>query len=139
MKKMHEIWIDSFDGIIPVQNYLTQLDAGDTGFRIVLKSKQVQVTIQFNQVFAIQMLDESADLNTPDSYELDISFWQQYNNHFPSTIYKIENGEFAKRLKMFMGEELYAVYDFQEYRIVTLNYIISVICSVPPEILIEKG
>lgn len=137
MKKIHEIWIDSFAGIIPAHNYLTQLDGGDAGFKVVLKSQQVRVIIEFDRVFAIQMLDESVDLNTPDGYELDISFWQQYNKHFSSTIYRIENGEFSERIKSLMGEELFAVHDFQEYRIVTLNYIISVICQAPPEILIE--
>lgn len=137
MKKSREIWIDCFAGMIPVQNYLTQLDGGDAGFKIVLKSQQIQVTIAFDGIDALQMLDESVDLNTPDGYELDASFWEQAGKHFPSTIYRIENGAFSEKIRSLMGEVLFAVHDFQEYRIVTLNYSISVICQTPPQILIN--
>lgn len=139
MNKTREIWIDSFAGMIPVQNYLTQLDCGDAGFKVVLKSQQVQVIIEFDMIFAIQMLDEGVDLNTPDGYELDASFWEQANKHFPSTIYRIENGAFSERIRSLMGEVLFAAHDFQEYRIVTLNYSISVICQTLPQILIKHS
>ena len=131
---MTEIWQDTFQGIVPRNNYSVQLSDGEeSGLVVTLKSEQTTVTIFFGVVQAHQMVDEGVMLHGQDL--------EQFNalraENFPSTIYEIENGDFGCYIRAQMGQDLYDFLDCREYIIVTRNYLISVVTTHPPEIAVS--
>ena len=131
---MNEIWLDTFHGIIPRCDYAAHLSAGEaSGLSIKLESNSAEVTISFGFVHAFQMLDEGVLLQCADSEQFAAIRLQ----NFPSTIYEIENGSFAGYLEAQMGASLFHDLHCRQYIIVTLNYVISVVASWPPEITVH--
>ena len=131
---MTEIWLDPFQDIIPQYNYSSQLSDGEeSGLVVTLKSEQATVTIFFGVVRAHQMVDEGVLLHGEDSEQ----FAALRAENFPSTIYEIENGDFGCYIRAQMGQDLYDFLDCREYIIVTVNYLISVVTTHPPEITVS--
>ena len=131
---MTEIWLDPFQGIIPRNNYSVLLSDGEeSGLVVTLKSEQAAVTIFFGVVRAHQMVDEGVLLHGEDSEQ----FAALRAENFPSTIYEIENGDFGCYIRAQMGQDLYDFLDCREYIIVTVNYLISVVTTHPPEITVS--
>ena len=131
---MTEIWLDTFQGIIPRHNYSVQLSDGEeSGLIVTLKSEHTTTTIFFGAVQAHQMVDEGILLHGQDSEQ----FATLRAENFPSTIYEIENGDFGCYIRAQMGQDLYDFLNCREYSIVTRNYLISVITTYPPEITVS--
>ncbi len=131
---MTEIWLDTFQGIIPRNNYSASLSDGEeSGLVVTLKSEHATVTIFFGVVRAHQMVDEGVLLHGEDSEQ----FAALRAEDFPSTIYEIENGDFGCYIRAQMGQDLYGFLDCREYIIVTVNYLISVVTTHPPEITVS--
>lgn len=139
MKQIQEEWIDAYANIIPSEAYTVQLESGEeNGLVICLDGKKHQVHIDFGPTAAIQMLDEGAELNLPDGFEDSDSFLSIRRQGFPSTLYRVENSVFGQYIKCIMGENLYHWSGYREYRMVTMNYSISIASRYEPEIIVEE-
>ena len=133
---MNEIWLDTFQSIIPRNNYSVLLSDGEeSGLVVTLKSKHTTVTIFFGVVQAHQMVDEGTLLHSKDSEQ----FAALRAENFPSTIYEIKNGAFGCCIRAQMGQDLYGFLDCREYIIVTRNYLISVVTTHTPEITVSHS
>ncbi len=139
MDKFSEIWVDAFSGRVPKQDYTVKLEHGESGLRVTLDGNTYRVFLNFGSVDAMQMLEEGVDLNPPEGYELSPSFWAQHQGHFASTIYRIKNGSFSRRMRTIMGEVLFDAVERREYHIVTLNYSISILSQWEPEITVTPN
>ncbi len=130
-----EIWLDTFAGVIPQGRWFARLEAGEKhGLRIFLDGENRRFCLDFGNVAGFQMLDEGTDLNCPEGYEPDESFWRINRDHNPSTLYEIQNGWYSKLLRQLMGPVLFDSYALREYRVVTYNYVIFVVTRNVPEI-----
>ena len=135
---LNEFWQDRFHGRIPKQNYEMQLLQGEQqGLVIHLYSAFHHVTLDFGNVQAIHILDEGTLLNDP----LGVSFTNQADLHragFSDTLYQVENGAYAAYLKACMGTDLYEAMNLRQYTLVTLNYVVEIICAAEPIITITN-
>ena len=135
---LNEFWQDRFHGRIPKQNYEMQLLQGEQqGLVIHLYSAFHHVTLDFGNVQAIHILDEGTLLNDP----LGVSFTNQADLHragFSDTLYQVENGAYAAYLKAYMGTDLYEAMNLRQYTLVTLNYVVEIICAAEPTITVTN-
>lgn len=132
---MNEIWLDTFQGMIPKNIYTVQLSAGEeTGLVVALNNENTTVSVFFGNVQAYQMLDEGVLLQGEDSEQ----FAALREQKFPSTIYEVENGDFGRYIEAQMGRDLYGALNCRQYNLVTYNYVISVVTSWVPEIVVKS-
>ena len=133
---INEFWHDSFHGQIPKENYEMQLLQGEQqGLLIHLYGSAHQVTINFGIVHALNILDEGVQLHDPPG----VTFMNQAKLHrasFPGTLYLVENGAYAAYIKACMSTDLYEAMNLRQYNLVTLNYVIEVICISEPIITV---
>jgi hypothetical protein len=134
----NEFWQDCFRDQIPRENYEMQLLQGEQqGLVIHLYGSFHHVTLDFGNVQAINILDEGVQLNDPPR----VTFVNQAELHrpgFPDTLYQVENGAYAAYLKAYMGTDLYETMNLRQYTLVTLNYVVEIICAAEPIITITN-
>ena len=135
---LNEFWQDSFHGQIPRETYEMQLLQSDQqGLLIHLYGPHHSVTLNFGNVQAINILDEGVQLNDPPG----MTFTNQAELHrsgFPDTLYRVENGAYAAYLKSCMGTDLYEAMNLRQYTLVTLNYVVEIICAAEPTITVTN-
>ena len=126
-----ENWNIVFDGIIPQDNYQTQIINGeDKGLIIELKSNNHHVIMNFGVVQAIRMLDEGIVQNELYSYNEVEKFKK---DGFKNVIYEVIGGEFAKQIQN-ISDEYWETLDAKHYVVITQNYNIDIITEWEPEI-----
>ena len=126
-----ENWNVVFDGIIPQDNYQTQITNGeDKGLIIELKSNTHHVIMNFGVVQAISMLDEGIVQNELYSYNEVEKFKK---DGFKNVIYEVTGGEFAKQIQN-ISDEYWETLDAKHYVVITQNYNIDIITEWEPEI-----
>ena len=126
-----ENWNAVFDGIIPQDNYKTQITNGeDKGLIIELKSNNHHVVMNFGVVQAIRMLDEGIVQNELYSYNEVEKFKK---DGFKNVIYEVIGGEFAKQIQN-ISDEYWETLDAKHYVVITQNYNIDIITEWEPEI-----
>ena len=135
---INEFWHDSFHGQIPKENYEMQLLQGEQqGLVIHLYGPHHSVTLDFGIVQAINILDEGIQLHDPPG----VTFVNQVEHHrsgFPDTLYQVENGAYAAYLKACMSTDLYEAMNLRQFNLVTLNYVVEIICAAEPSITVTN-
>lgn len=130
-----EKWTEILDGIIPLDNYQTNLMNGeDNGLIIELNGNKHKVVINFGVVKAVRMLDEGIVQNNLYS-ENEVERLKK--SGFQNVIYEITDGEFEKQIEN-ISEGLWDTFDAKHYIVITQNYNIDIITECKPEILIQK-
>ena len=136
---LNEFWQDRFQGRIPKENYEMQLIQGEQqGLVIQLYGSLHHVALDFGNVQAINILDEGIRLNDPPG----ITFMNQAELHragFPDTLYQVENGAYAAYVKACMSNDLYEAMNLRQYTLVTLNYVVEIICGAEPIITVTHS
>ena len=134
----NEFWQDCFRGRIPRENYEMQLILGEQqGLVIQLYGSLHHATLDFGNVQAVTILDEGVQLHEPPS----VTFVNQAELHrmgFPDTLYQVENGAYAAYIKACMGTNLYEAMNLRQYTLVTLNYVVEIICDAEPTITVTN-
>ena len=135
---LNEFWQDSFHGQIPREAYEMQLLQGEQqGLVIHLYGPIHSVTLNFGNVQAVNILDEGVQLHDPTG----VTFVNQAELHrsgFSDTLYRVENGAYAAYIKVCMGTDLYEAMNLRQYNLVTLNYIVEIICFAEPIITVTN-
>ena len=135
---INEFWHDSFHGQIPKENYEMQLLQGEQhGLMIHLYGPHHSVTLDFGIVQAINILDEGVQLHDSPG----VTFVNQAKIHragFPDTLYLVENGAFASYIKACMSTDLYEAMNLRQFNLVTLNYVVEIICAAEPIITVTN-
>ena len=135
---INEFWHDCFRGRIPKENYDMKLVQGEQqGLVIHLYGPHHSVTLDFGIVQAINILDEGVQLHDPPG----VTFVKQADLHrsgFPDTLYQVENGAYAAYLKACMGTDLYEAMNLRQFNLVTLNYVVEIICAAEPIITVTN-
>ena len=135
---LNEFWQDCFQGQIPRENYEMQLIQGEQqGLVIHLYGSAHHVTLNFGNVQAVNILDEGVQLHDPPG----VTFANQAELHrtgFPCTLYQVENGAYAAYVKACMGTNLYEAMNLRQYTLVTLNYVVEIICAAEPIITVTN-
>ena len=135
---LNEFWHDCFRGQIPRETYEMQLIQGEQqGLLIHLYGSAHHVTISFGNVQAVNILDEGVQLNDPPG----VTFVNQSELHragFPDTLYQVEDGAYAAYIKACMSPNLYEVMNLRQYALVTLNYVVEIICAAEPSITVTQ-
>ena len=135
---INEFWQDCFRGRIPKENYDMKLVQGEQqGLVIHLYGPHRSVTLDFGIVQAINILDEGIQLHDPPG----VTFVNQAELHrsgFPDTLYQVENGAYAAYLKSCMSTDLYEAMNLRQFNLVTLNYVVEIICAAEPSITVTN-
>lgn len=135
---LNEFWHDSFHGQIPKEAYEMQLLHGEQqALLIQLYGSTHHVTLNFGIVQALNILDEGVLLNDPPG----VTFVNQAELHrsgFPDTLYLVENGAYAAYVKACMSADLYEAMSLRQYTLVTLNYVVEIICAAEPTITVTN-
>ena len=135
---LNEFWQDCFRDQIPRETYEMQLIQGEQqGLVIHLYGSFHHVTLDLGNVQAINILDEGVQLHDPPS----VTFVNQSELHragFPDTLYQVENGAYAAYLKACIGTDLYEAMNLRQYTLVTLNYVVEIICAAEPSITVTN-
>ena len=136
---LNEFWQDCFRGRIPRETYEMQLHQGEQqGLVIHLYGSFHHVTLDFGNVQAINILDEGVQLHDLPG----VTFVNQSELHragFPDTLYQVENGAYAAYVKACMGTNLYEAMNLRQYTLVTLNYVVEIICAAEPTITVTHS
>ena len=134
----NEFWQDCFRGRIPRETYEMQLIQGEQqGLVIHLYGSFHHVTLDFGNVQAINIMDEGVQLHDLPG----VTFVNQAELHhagFSDTLYQVENGAYAAYIKACMGTDLYAAMNLRQYALVTLNYVVEIICAAEPSITVTN-
>ena len=139
MNYLKEKWIDSFQNKIPKQQYIAKVENGEErGLNIILEGEEFNALIDFGVAAGVQMLDEGVELNLSDDDESDDEFIRIRSKGFFNTIYQVRNSHFGSYIRKLMGDELFDLLNYQEYCVVTLNYVIYVISKYEPKITTVK-
>ena len=132
----NEVWHSSFRGMIPKDKYEMQLTQGEEkGLVIHLYGQHSHVTLDFGIAQAVTILDEGVQLAPPPG----VCFQNQKELHrsgFPDTLYHVENGAYAAYIQACMSHELYEAMDLRQFNLVTLNYVVEIICFDEPTITV---
>ena len=135
---LNEFWQDSFHGQIPREAYEMQLLQGEQqGLVIHLYGSAHHVTLDFGNVQAVNVLDEGVQLNELTA----VTFVNQAELHrsgFPDTLYLVENGTYAAYINACMSSDLYETMNLRQYNLVTLNYVVEIICAAEPTITVTN-
>ena len=119
-----ENWNVVFDGIIPQDNYQTQITNGEyKGLIIELESNNHHVIINFGVVQAIRMLDEGIVQN---ELYLDSEVEKFKKDGFKNVIYEIKEGQFLREIQNIAGGYC-EVLNVKHYIVITQNYNIEII------------
>ena len=136
---LREIWHDSFQGMIPKEPYTLHLNQIDENCLVIrLEGLRYNVTLDFGIAPAVNILDEGVLLvnlpgvEYPNAAEL-------RRTGYPSTLYAIENGLYATLIRTQMTEEIYEALQLRQYNLVTLNYVVEIICSDEPVITVTTN
>ena len=136
---LNEFWQDCFQSRIPKENYEMQLHHGEQqGLVIHLYGSLHHVTLNFGNAQAVNILDEGVQLHDLPG----VTFVNQAELHragFPNTLYQVENGAYAAYLKAYMGTDLYEAMNLRQYALVTLNYVVEIICAAEPSITVTHS
>lgn len=139
MRYLQEKWIDAFQNEIPKQQYIARVENGEErGLNIILNGKEFNTLIDFGIVAGVEMLDEGVEINPQGNIESENEFNRIKRTGFNSTIYLVRNSNLGIYIRKSMGSELFKLLKYQEYCIVTLNYVIYVVSNHEPEITVEK-
>ena len=134
----NEFWQDCFRDQIPRENYEMQLIQGEQqGLVIHLYGSFHHVTLDFGNVQAINILDEGVQLHDPPG----VTFVNQAELHrsgFSDTLYQVENGAYAAYIKACMSTDLYEAMNLRQYTLVTLNYVVEIVCATEPTITVTN-
>ena len=126
-----ENWNVVFDGIIPQDNYQTQITNGEyKGLIIELESNDHHVIMDFGVVKAIRMLDEGIVQN---ELYLDSEVEKFKKDGFKNVIYEIKEGQFLREIQNISGGYCEAL-NVKHYIVITQNYNIEIITEWEPEI-----
>ena len=126
-----ENWNEIFAGIIPQDNYQTQITNGeDKGLVLELKSNNNHVVLNFGVVQAIRMLDEGIVQKELYSYNELEKFKK---DGFKNVVYEVTGGEFAKQIQNISDGYLETL-NAKHYVVITQNYNIDIITEWEPEI-----
>ena len=135
---INEFWQDCFRGRIPKENYDMKLLQGEQqGLMIHLYGPHHSVTLDFGNVQAVNILDEGVQLHDPPGVTL-VNQAELHRSGFPDTLYRVENGAYAAYLKACMGTDLYEAMNLRQYTLVTLNYVVEIICATEPTITVTN-
>lgn len=129
---MDENWIVYRDDIIPADNYdVVSVSQECDGTRIVLEGNKVTLQIQFWGVDSLRITDEGKRIRTYNEVEN----LQEYRKNFiGKPLYTVDNSEFLDWLK----KESAGFYtDFVHYTIVTIDDIVDIATTFPPEITVK--
>lgn len=138
MELQFEEWLDVFPNLIPGDLYEMELNAGEEhGLLLHLTGRQHSVSLDFGLVYAVNILEEGVCLNDP--LGLDCSKNKVPRPDFPSTIYEIKNGRYAKYVESMIGSELYASLHLRQYNVVTMDYVVMIIAGGSPIITIASA
>ena len=129
---LNEHWSSLFPELIPTDDYKMQLIQGEEkGLIIQLFGQQHHITLDFGIVHAINILDEGVQLCDPPG----VCFQNQKELHragFPDTVYQVENGAYAAYIQAGMTRELYEAMNLRQINLVTMNYVVEIICFEEP-------
>ena len=130
---MHEQWKEYIPNTIPKGNYeVISVTQDSKGTIIVVQSDYHNITISFEFADALRICDEGRRIKTYNEAE----GIQLYRKDFYGTpLYQVINSRFYDWL---VQESAGFYTEFNHYAIVTLNDIVDIISSSPPEILIES-
>lgn len=132
----NEVWHSPFLGMIPKDKYEMQLIQGEEkGLVIHLYGQHNHVTLDFGIAQAVNILDEGVQLAPPPG----VCFQNQKELHrsgFPDTLYLVENGAYAAYIQACMTHELYEAMKLKQFNLVTLNYVVEIICFDEPTITV---
>ena len=136
----NEVWHSPFRGMIPKDKYEMQLIQGEEKGFLEMGVSPLQtpdvptyVTLDFGIAQAVNILDEGVQLAPPPG----VCFQNQKELHqsgFPDTLYHVENGAYAAYIQACMSHELYEAMDLRQFNLVTLNYVVEIICFDEPTI-----
>lgn len=131
---MKERWVEYKDIDIPKGVYeVTEVIQNSEGTKIQLESETNKLTIFFEFADAIRICDEGRRIKTYNECEAIQNYRKDF---FGNPIYKVINSEF----NAWIAEESAGFYtDLSHFVIVTLNDIIDVVSSKPPEIKIQTA
>ena len=133
----NEAWHSQFQGLIPKDKYEMQLIQGaEQGLVIHLYGQHHHVTQDFGIAQAVNILDEGVQLVPPPG----VCFQNQKELHqsgFPDTLYLVENGAYAAYIQACMTRELYEAMKLRQFNLVTLNYVVEIICGGEPSITVN--
>ena len=122
--------------MISKDKYEMQLIQGEEkGLVIHLYGQHSHVTLDFGIAQAVNILGEGVELAPPPG----VRFQNQQELHrsgFPDTLYLVENGAYAAYIQDCMSRELYEAMDLRQYNLVTLNYVVEIICFEEPAITV---
>lgn len=136
---LNEFWLDCFRDQIPKENYEMQLiQSEQQGLVIHQNGSHQSVALDFGNVQAVNILDEGVQLNEPPG----VTFANQAEPHessFSNTLYRTENGSYAAYIKACIGTDLYETMNLHQYTLVTLNYVVEIICGAEPTITVTQS
>lgn len=132
----NEIWNSPFRGLIPKDDYEMRLIQGEEkGLVIHLYGQHHHVTLDFGIALAVNILDEGVQLAPPPG----VCFQNQQELHqagFSDTLYHVENGAYIAYIQACMTRELYEAMKLRQFNLVTLNYVVEIICFGEPTITV---
>ena len=135
---LNEFWQDCFRDQIPRETYEMQLIQGEQqGLVIHLYGSLHHVTLDFGNVQAINILDEGIQLHDLPGVSC-VNQSELHRAGFPDTLYQVKNGAYAAYLKACMGTDLYEAMNLRQYTLVTLNYVVEIICAAEPTITVTN-
>ena len=132
----NEVWHSPFRGMIPKDKYEIKLIQDEEKSLVIhLYGQHNHVTLDFGIAQAVNILDEGVQLAPPPG----VCFQNQKELHqsgFPDTLYHVENGAYAAYIQACMSHELYEAMDLRQFNLVTLNYVVEIICFDEPTITV---
>ena len=135
---LNEFWQDCFRDQIPRETYEMQLIQGEQqGLMVHLSGSLQHVTINFGNAQAVNILDEGVQLHDPPGLTL-VNQAELQHAGFSDTLYQVENGAYAAYVKACTGTNLYEAMNLRQYTLVTLNYVVEIICAAEPIITITN-
>ena len=132
----NEAWRSPFQGLIPKDKYEIQLIQGEEkGLVIHLYGQHSHIILDFGIAQAVNILDEGVQLAPPPGVCCQTQK-ELHRSGFPDTLYHVENGAYAAYIQACMTRELYEAMNLRQYNLVTLNYVVEIICVGEPTITI---
>jgi len=130
---MKEIWNRYDESNIPNDNYeVAEVKVNSEGTKVILIGIKNTVTVKFSTIDSLRITDEGKRIKT---YH-DAKGIQEYRKDFyGNPVFKVENSEYVE----WIVEESAGFYtDMQHYAIVTINDIVDILDTFPPEFTIEE-
>ncbi|WP_086312653.1 hypothetical protein A5821_000262 [Enterococcus sp. 7F3_DIV0205] len=135
-----EKWINRFSDVIPYDayDYFVNIRSGEEAGLVVeleyKKDSTKKVIIDFGSTEAMRIVEEGLYLT---GVFRDEEIGKYKEKKFESVIYEIEDGEFGNFIKN-TSAGLYDHFQLKHFIIVTANFVIEVINSTDPEIIVLK-